>query len=118
MLGRYHDYLDIEPYEMFFVLNGNRPMIKSVESVVRYIRSIEEGSRQKITSIINNTHLCGLTTIEDILRGQVLCEKVSEKTGLPIKYTVMHKNLKGKLTGKIKNNILPISIYMKKPCEE
>lgn len=117
ILGRYHDYLDIEPYEMFYVLNANRPMTNTVDSAVQNLRAIEEGLGQKFTSLVNNTHLCGLTTFEDILRGQVLCEKVTEKIGLPITYTVVHKNFTAKMMGEIKNSIFPISIYIKNPWE-
>ncbi|HCJ58000.1 MAG TPA: ATP-binding protein, partial [Clostridiaceae bacterium] len=47
--------------DMFFVLNANRPLTADKQSAIRYLRSIEQGSRQKVTALVNNTHLCGDT---------------------------------------------------------
>ncbi|NLM42432.1 MAG: ATP-binding protein [Clostridiales bacterium] len=116
-LGRYYDKIDKDDYDMFFVLNANRPLTADRESAIRYLKSIEEGSRQKVTALVNNTHLCGETKIEDIIKGQELCLQVSEEMGLPIKYTVVHKSLINYLPDNIYGQILPIDIYMKKPWE-
>ncbi|MGB7605277.1 MAG: hypothetical protein WBL93_07340 [Lutisporaceae bacterium] len=116
-LGRYHEYLDIEPYEMMFVLNANRRMTHDLDGAISYIREIEVGSRQKITSLVNNTHLCGETTIEEVMKGQQLCEQVSDALGLPIKYIVVQKNLVSSLPKNLKGEVFPIDIYMKKPWE-
>lgn len=116
-LGRYHDKLDEDEYDMFFVLNANRPFTADKDSAIRYLRSIEQGSRQKVTALVNNTHLCGDTRIEDIIRGQELCLQVSEELGLPLKYTVVHKKLINQLPDNISGEIFPIDIFMKKPWE-
>ena len=71
-LGRYHEYLDIEPYDMFFVLNANRHQTADVEGAVNYLKAIEISSRQKFTALINNTHLCGDTTVAEIIKGYEL----------------------------------------------
>lgn len=116
-LGRYHDKLDENEYDMFFVLNANRPFTGDKDSAIRYLRSIEQGSRQKVTALVNNTHLCGDTRIEDIIKGQELCLQVSEELGLPLKYTVVHKKLLNDLPENIYGEIFPIDIFMKKPWE-
>ena len=116
-LGRYHEALDREPYDMLFVLNANRSMTQDVDGAIKYIREIELGSRQKVTALVNNTHLCGETTVEDIMKGQRLCELVSEALGLPIKYIVVQKDLVAGLPQGLKGEIFPIDIYMKKPWE-
>ena len=117
-LGRYHEALDREPYDMLFVLNANRSLTQNLDGAIRYIREIEMGSRQKVTALVNNTHLCGETTIEDILKGQELCEQVSEALELPIKYIVVQRDLVPQLPKNLKGEIFPIDIYMKKPWEE
>lgn len=116
-LGRYHEYLDAEPYDMMFVLNANRSMTHDLDGAIKYIREIEAGSRQKVTALVNNTHLCGETTIEDIMRGQQLSEQVSDALGLPIKYIVVQKELVPNLPQNLKGEVFPIDIYMKKPWE-
>ncbi|MGE5630264.1 MAG: hypothetical protein ACM3TR_04105 [Caulobacteraceae bacterium] len=117
-LGRYHEYFDREPYDMLFVLNANRHQTSTAEGAISYLRSIEEGSQQKVTALVNNTHLCGDTTLEDILKGQELCEEVSKALGLPIKYIVAEKKLAGMLPENLQGEIFPIDIYMKKPWED
>lgn len=118
VLARYHKYLDNEPYEMFFVVNANRPLTNNVDAALSYLKSIEEASGQKVTSLINNTHLCQLTTLDDVMKGQELCKRISELTGLPIKYTLVNKELlNGEIGNIIDNEVFPIDIYLKKPWE-
>ena len=117
-LGRYHEYLDAEPYDMFFVLNANRHMTADVEGAVNYMRAIEEGSRQKFTGIVNNTHMCGDTTLEDIMKGYDLALAVSKETNIPLKYNVVVKSLLNVVPQGLEGEIFPIDIYMKKPWEE
>lgn len=116
-LGRYHEYLDREPYDMLFVLNANRSQTQDLDSAINYIKAVEAGSRQKVTALVNNTHLCGETTVEEIMKGQRLCEQVSEAMGLPIKYIVVQKDLVPQLPQNLKGEVFPIDIYMKKPWE-
>lgn len=117
-LGRYHEYFDKEPYDMFFVLNANRHQTNTVDGAVSYLKSIEESSMQKITALVNNTHLCGNTTLEEILKGQRLCEDVSKASGLPIKYVVVEKKFVDLLPKGLQGEVFPIDIYMKKPWED
>lgn len=117
-LGRYHEYLDNEPYDMFFVLNANRHQTADAEGAVNYLREIEASSRQHFTGIINNTHLCGDTTVDEITKGYKLAKKVSEMTGLPIRYNTSIKDLAMNLPKGMDGEIFPLDIYMKKPWEE
>lgn len=117
-LGRYHEYFDKEPYDMLFVLNANRHQTSDVDGAVSYLRSIEEGSKQKVTALVNNTHLCGNTTIEEIMKGQRLCEDVSKVLGIPVKYVVVEKRFTEMLPKGIQGEVFPIDIYMKKPWED
>jgi hypothetical protein len=117
-LGRYHEYFDKEPYDMLFVLNANRHQTNTVDGAISYLRSIEESSRQKVTALVNNTHLCGNTTIEEIIKGQRLCEDVSRALGLPIKYVVVEKKFVDMLPKGLQGEVFPIDIYMKKPWED
>jgi hypothetical protein len=117
-LGRYHEYFDREPYDMLFVLNANRHQTNTVDGAVSYLKSIEESSKQKITALVNNTHLCGNTTVEEIIKGQRLCEDVSKALGLPIKYVVVEKKFVDMLPEGLQGELFPIDIYMKKPWED
>lgn len=116
-LGRFYNRIDEDEYDMFFVLNANRPLTGNKQAAIGYLRSIEQSSRQKVTVLVNNTHLCGDTKIEDIMKGQELCMQVSQELGLPIKYTVVHKKLINDLPDDICGEVFPIDIFMKKPWE-
>jgi hypothetical protein len=51
------------------------------------------------------------------MKGQQLCEKVSDALGLPIKYVVAQRSLVPQLPQNLKGEVFPIDIYMKKPWE-
>lgn len=69
-LGRYVNYFKEGEYDMFFILNANRPETQSAEKAYEYMVKIQDVSRAKITGIVNNTHLLKATTVEDVLRDK------------------------------------------------
>ncbi|NLY76656.1 MAG: ATP-binding protein [Tissierellia bacterium] len=112
-LGRYHNYFIEGKYDMFFVLNANRPETQSVDKAIEYLRKIEDMARAKATGIVNTTHLLKSTTVEDVLRGQQLAEQVSEKIGIPIRYVVALEHVANKLPSNINGEIFPIKLFMR-----
>ena len=58
MLGRYEPQLAREGYDLLCVVNANRPETNAPEKVLSYMEYIEMACRQKITGLVNNTHLC------------------------------------------------------------
>lgn len=88
VLGSIKDIMKKSDYDMFLVINANREYTTNVDEVIRYMRSIMGASGLNITGLINNTHLLWDTRTEDILKGEKLAKEVSEKTGIPLKYTV------------------------------
>lgn len=117
-LARYHEYFDNEEYDMLFVLNANRHQTNTVDGAITYLRAVEESSRQRVTALVNNTHLCRNTTVEEIMKGQKLCEDVSKVLGLPIKYVAVERQFVDMLPKGIQGEIFPMDIYMKKPWED
>ena len=87
-LGRYKQYFDAEPTEMFFVINVYRPMTADCPSVLDMIANIEAVSRLKVTGLVNSSNLAGLTTVNELLKGQGVTDEVSQKSGIPCKYAV------------------------------
>jgi len=63
-LGRYFPILRDGEYDMFFVLNANRPETQSVDKAMEYIAKIEATARAKVTGIVNNTHMLKATSVE------------------------------------------------------
>jgi len=86
-LGRYKQYFDKDDYNMFFVVNTFRPLSATTDDVLKLIHDIEVSSRLKVTGLINNSNVSHLTEKDDILKGQKIVKKVSEKTKINIVYT-------------------------------
>jgi hypothetical protein len=84
VLGRYHQDIPQDDYDMFFVINRARPMTQNTNETIEVIREIEAASRRKITKLINNTHFLDKTTIQDVLYGLELAREVSEQTKIPL----------------------------------
>ncbi len=112
-LGRYVEYFKEGNYDMFFVLNANRPETQTVEKVLEYMVKIQDVSRAKITGIVNNTHLLKSTTSEDVLRGQKLALEVQERTGIKLRYISVLENVIPSLPKDLEGEIFPIKLFMR-----
>ncbi|MDP3385963.1 MAG: ATP-binding protein [Eubacteriales bacterium] len=112
VLARYSNQISMQGYDMFIVVNANRPETQTVEAVKRYMNNIELSSGLKISGLINNTHLLRSTSIDDLLKGHELCQKVTEDTGIPIVYEVAIRSIADMIKDpSIK--IFPIDLYMR-----
>ena len=117
VLARFAHQLNPEDFDLLFVLNANRPETKDVESALQYMQGIEAECRQKVTGIVNNTHLCGETTAEEILKGARLAQELSERTSLPVIHHAVQRKFVEQVQDKLSGPVLPMNIYMKKPWE-
>lgn len=117
VLARFAPQLHPSDFDLLYVLNANRPETHNLERALAYMQGIEYECRQKVTGIVNNTHLCGATTPEEILKGARLARALSEETGLPIIHHVAERRLLPQIRDLLAEPILPITIYMKKPWE-
>ncbi|WP_139905815.1 ATP-binding protein [Clostridium thermarum] len=113
VLGRYYQYFTLEPYEMYFVINNNRPFTSNLEDTKEYIKTIERASRLKVTHLISNTNMSYETTVEDILKGDKLAGELSKELNIPYRYTVCKRDFIDEIKGKVAGEILPIDIYMR-----
>ena len=116
VLARYQPKITAEDYQLLFVSNANRPEVRKAEDAISYLRCIEEVTGLTCGGIVNNTHLCGETTAEEILRGAELARDISEKTGIPVLCHTAEERLIPELTA-LAEPIFPITIQMKKPWE-
>lgn len=62
VLARFQPKIVREDYQLIYVLNANRPEVRSTEKAIAYLRGIEATTGLACTGIVNNTHLCGETT--------------------------------------------------------
>jgi hypothetical protein len=117
VLGYYQPQLDRVDFDFWFVINQKRVENRTIEGVVRYLRLTEAASKQRITGIVNNTHLGDETTAEVILRGDEFAGKVAEVINLPIICTVGEHRFEEKLKGRLNGSFFAIDRYMTKPWE-
>ena len=93
VLARYSGLLSDGEYNMWIVVNANRPQTSTAEEAAGFLRQIELASKLKISGIINNTHMLRETVREDIVKGDLLARQLSESTGIEVVYTVMEERL-------------------------
>ncbi len=106
--------------EFWCVINANRPMTKTKEEAVSYVKKIRDTAGAPITGLINNTHFFGETSPEDILRGAELVSEVSGELGIPVIFHAVNENLASEASEKLApypGDIFPIKIFLKKPWE-
>jgi nitrogenase subunit NifH len=115
VLGQYNKYFREEPYDMYFVINNNRPFTSNNRDIEDYIKNIELASRLKATQFISNTNMSYETVIEDIISGDKAVSNLAEKLNIPHRYTVCRRDLIDKVKEKVQGELLAIDIYMKPP---
>lgn len=116
VLARFRPKIIQEDYQLIYVLNANRPEVRTPDSATAYLRGIEATTGLTCTGIVNNTHLCGETTTDEIRRGAALAAAVSKETGIPVLCHVAEARFAADLTD-LPETVFPISIKMKKPWE-
>ena len=95
-LGRYYqDFQALEPgaLEVYNVVNIRRPLAGTVEKIIHLQEEMQIHSRLKITGMINNTNLAQMTTDAELRDGYEMIKEVSQRTGVPVKYTSGKKEL-------------------------
>ena len=116
VLARFRPKILGEDYQLIYILNANRPEVRSVESAIRYLRGIEDTTGLICTGIVNNTHLCGETTPAEIRKGASLAAEVSRATDIPVLCHVAEERFVPALSD-LPDPVFPITIRMKKPWE-
>ncbi len=117
VLGYYRPQLEKVDFNFWFVINKNRPETATLENVVHHFERTQMMSQQKITGIVNNTHLGRETKAEDIISGDVFAAEAAEKLGLPLICTTGERKFEEELEGKLTGSFFPLDIYMIKPWE-
>ncbi|MCI9512627.1 MAG: hypothetical protein HFG13_09645 [Oscillibacter sp.] len=115
-LARFQPKLLQEDCQLLYVLNANRPEVRTAETAAACLRAIEQTTGLTCSALVNNTHLCGETTAADIRKGAALAAAVSRETGLPVLCHTAEKRLAPGLTG-LDAPVFPITVHMKKPWE-
>ena len=116
VLARYRDPLIRCGARVLCVVNGNRPLTHTPEQAAAYIRDIQQACGLAVTGLVNNTHLCGQTQLEDILEGDQLCRTLSARLNIPLTCTAVPEHLADQAAGLLPR-VFPMKLYLKKPWE-
>lgn len=118
-LGRYKQDIIENGYDMFIVVNTNRPFTDTQEKIKRAVYEIEEASRLKATKLVNNTNLMEDTTIQDILRSQEILMEVAQSLTIPLSFTAFLPKRKDevKIIEQNIENVLLLEKMIKLPWE-
>ncbi len=115
-IGQYNSFFRQEDYDMYFVINTSRFFTKDADGIIEFMREIEAASRLKVKYLINNTNISYETTIDMIMKGQKIVKEVSERTGIPVRYTVVREDLEESLNkDEVLGEIFPVKIFMLPP---
>ena len=111
-LGRYAPALEPfkENIEMLYVINQRRYLTSNADEAISLMYEIETASRMKHTGIVNNTNLGKETDISVINKSAEFAEQVSEKTGIPLKFTTCPEEICELADIK---DLYPVKVYVK-----
>lgn len=94
VVGSLKNFLDQANVATYFVINTRRPFMNTVEDIEYYIERLSAKARRKVNYLISNSNLQDETTEEIILKGERILKEVSQKTGIPVAFTVVPDFLK------------------------
>ena len=118
VLGRYRPQLDAADPDIWIVLNANRPQTSSPKQALALLRRIEAACSRRCTGVVNNTHLCGMTRPEDVLKGAALAKQVAGDAKVPVVCHLATQEIFTQISpGDLSGERFPIVIRMKKPWE-
>ena len=80
-------------YDMYFVVNTNRPFTQDVAGALAMLESIETASQLSVTGIVSNTHLGKDTEPDDIMRGIEICRSLGSELSLPLVFACASRDI-------------------------
>lgn len=114
-LGRFAPLVNkLSSYDMLYVVNSFRKLTESPEQAVEILREVEAMGRVKATGVVNNSHLCGLTTAQDVLGSVQYGERAAELAKLPLVMTTAPETICGELSGKVER-LYGVHVYVNPP---
>lgn len=93
ILKQFAKYFVDGNYEMYLVINANRPETSTIEGILRHKEAIENATGTKVTGIINNTHLLMSTELETVKKGYELAKELGAIMGVPIVFNTYPEKL-------------------------
>jgi len=114
-LGVYSKRLNEADPDVIYVVNRYRSQTTSPEEAADILLEIERAAHIKATCIANNSHLKQFTTLETVTGSMPFADRVSELTGLPLRFTTVPSGVDP--LNKVPN-MYPVSVYVRAPWEK
>ena len=90
-------------YEFLCVLNLFRKETSSPADMINFVRQINGTSKISVTGLVNNGHMLHDTTAQHVLASQQAVCEAAHVLGLPIKYTMLRRDILNEIEGEIKS---------------
>ena len=115
VLGRFRPQFDMVDYDMLYVINRFRSMSTDLDEAVEVLGEIEAVCGLKPSGLVNNSHLMLETNQAIFDEGLSFADRISEKTGLPVLFTTLQKELldTGVIMPKDMAKTYPVDIHVK-----
>ena len=118
-LGRFKYDLSNTPYDLYMVVNPNRPHTRTAGDVAELLRLIEQKSRLTVTGLCNNANVMEYTQAADLVKGQQLLSEVTAITGIDTVFTACVPELVDEVTRLLPDRpVLPLRLSMRPPWKE
>lgn len=117
VLNRYKDIL--KDTNNIFVINRHRDQTSTKDKALSYIKEIELYSGQKVSEIVNNTHMLKDTSLDDVLYGYQLAKDLAKERNINLKYNVCKKDIYDKMVNdlniasEIREKLFPIDLIFR-----
>ena len=116
-LAGFRRQFEMAGYDMFFVLNTNRPFTRDMEGAKAMLESIEKTSQLTFTGIVSNTHLGKATAIDDVQRGIKISRSLGDEAGLPVVFACAEHKVAQSAGGSLGTRLVGLDLHMRPPWE-
>jgi energy-coupling factor transporter ATP-binding protein EcfA2 len=115
VLGRFRPQFENLDYDMLYVINRFRSKSTDLDEAIEVLQEIMAVSGLKPSGLVNNSHLMFDTNQAVFDEGLSFADTISEKTGLPILFSTIEKDLlnNGTVIPKDFTKTYPVDIHVK-----
>ena len=115
VLGRFRPQFASLDYDMLYVINRFRSKSTDLDEAIEVLQEIMAVSGLKPSGLVNNSHLMFDTNQAVFDEGLGFADTISEKTGLPILFSTIEKDLlnNGTVIPKDFTKTYPVDIHVK-----
>ena len=104
-------------YELWQVINAQRPFTRDVDGCLKMQREIEAASRWRVTGLVSNAHLMEETTLQTVIDGWSLTDEVARACGRPVRaVAVAAECVDDPRLRALDTPLLPLQRRMLPPC--